>query len=542
MSRLLFFAYLLAGSLSANNVLFMANQGRHEEAAKLIREERPPNAELIEGVALNILKEGLDSSDKETSILSLFGASVALNEKAEAMVERGWKSPDPEIQLATLMTLAKSKSDRSLYYLNQALSSPYILMRLEAAFLLAERKCPDATDKIESLMSKCPPQVHYLFPQLFALVGDEASKRCLRRLLTHSDEKARTEAILAIAKTKRDDLSKEIRWALSHPDARSKEAASIAIMNLKDESALPDLERLKKHPSPHVRVAVFKALRALNRKEAIEPLIEIAQTGDIFAIAALSSVPEAKEALVQLLNHSDRAVRINAAAALLELNDDRAIARVGEILIKDPKDISYIPVTTPSGALTAIKPVPSARQNLKEEPMLLELSLKQREQILEKTLKLSDGAFFRVAEEVLKRRQNDLVPTLMTLLESKGSQSLPLLRQAEQMIGAPLIRNWAALTLFKLKEPGYREKLKSWLKAEASIDLIKFRPFVPWEKREGSPYELSPNEKAGLWVMILEGLIQQDPEDAVDFLLELIAQGSGKNRYVFAGLLLRSIQ
>ncbi|MCB1114643.1 MAG: HEAT repeat domain-containing protein [Chlamydiia bacterium] len=533
---------LFFGALEANNILFLANQGRHEEACSLLKGEKCSDDRLIEETALAILRHGVEAKDKDEALLALFGASIAVNEKAELLIEKACRNSNPEIQLAALSMMARSKSDSSLAYLNQALGAPHPLIRLEVAFLIAERKAPGASIKIESLMHKFPKEVHFLFPRLFAMVGDEEAKRNLRRLLSHPDEKVRTEAILAIGKTGRDDLGREIRRALTHPDAGSKEAAAVSAKLLKDEEAIPLLEKLQNHPSTNVRVAALSALRTLNRPQATHSLEEIAITGNIFAINELSDSPQSKPVLATLLKHPDKTVRANATLALLKLKDDRALLGLKEILIKDRRDIGYIPAFSSTGALTAIKAIPSARENLAEGPALFELSLLTREQALEGTINLSDEAFYTVAETVLREGQNDLIPLLMSLLEAKGKASLPLLRKAEQMTGAPYIRNWAALTLFKLREDGYQEKLKTWLKQEAKMDLVKFRPFVPWEMRKGTPYDINPNEKASLWIAILEGLIQDNPDNAVDFLIELIAQGSGNNRYVFAGILLRSIQ
>jgi HEAT repeat protein len=542
-----YFAFVAAiafstSSLSANPALFLTNQGKIEEAAAVLKAQNGVDDNLIEAFALAVLKKGAESKDKEEALLALFGASISLNEKAEQLIEKGCISPHPEIQIAALSMMARSRSDSAITYLNLALGAPHPLIRLEAAYLLAERKAPQATLKIESLMHKMPPEAHFLFPQLFARIGDEEAKRNLKKLLAHKDEKVRTETLLAIGRAGRDDLSREVRRALNHPDSGSKEAAAKAAALLKDEEAIPLLEKLSRHPSPSVKIAALSALKQLNRPVASNQLEAYAAEGNLFAISALADFPESKATLKSLLSHPDTAVRANATLSLLKLKEASSLQGLSEILIKDARDIAYLPSTSPSGALSAIKTIPSSRQNLAQKPELFEISLQLRERALEQAVNLSDAAFFELAQRIVQKGQNDLIPLLMSLLESKGSESLLTLREAEQKAGAPLIRQWAALTLYKLHEPGYEEKLKSWLKKEAAMDLIRFRPFVPWELRSGSTYDMSPNEKAGLWIAILEGLIRENPESAVTFLLELIAEGSQKNRFVFAGLLLRTIQ
>lgn len=536
---------MLTTLLIASNLIFMAGQGRHQEAAKGICDSGNYDEAVLEGIGLEILRQGVQSNDPEEAILALFGASVALNEKAEVFFESAYQSPHPQIQLASLSMIARSKSESSLIILHQAIGHPHPLIRLEAAFLLAERKAPQASLRLESLMHKIPSEAHFLFPRLFAMVGDDNAKRNLRRLLNHSDEKVRTETILAIADSHRDDLIKEIRRILTHPDAISKEAAAAAIGLLKDEKALPELEKLTHNPSDFVKIAALESLAILKDKNAPKRLEHLALKGNLFAIAALSQCPGSEETLAVLLNSPDRSVRANATLSLLQLKDKRATQGLLELLIKDARDYGFVPLHSPAGALVAYRVVPSATQNLDKEGSGFELSLRLRERALRQVLELDEASFFSVARTLLNRQQNDLVPLLMELIENKGNESAKeFLKQEEQRAGAPFIRAWAALALYRMKvdEGPYEQKLRDWLKQEASLDLVRFRPFVPWEKREGTSFELTPNEKAALYISLLEALISRDPNKATPLLLEMISSGAGKNRFVLAGLLLRTIQ
>ena len=534
---------LILSAFLGSNLLFLTSQGRHEEAAQTIRASEKIDETLVEEMALSILRQGVLSKDPEEAILALFGASVAMNEKAELLFEIAYQSPVPQIQLAALSLIAKSKSESSQFILNQAIGSPHPIIRLEAAFLLAARRSPQASIKIESLMHKIPAEVHFLFPKLFAMVGDEVAKQNLKRLLSHPEQNVRTEAILAIGGSHRDDLTKEIRRSLTHPDAISKEASATALGMLKDETSIAELEKLADHPSWAVKIAALRSLVVLTRSEKSAPLEQLALEGNLFAIKALSLCPESRETLVKLLDHPDKTIRANATIALLPLKDKRVLKGLPDLLIKDARDLCFVPVYSPAGSLSAFKVVPSAKQNLEEKEAAFEVSLMRREEALDDILELDDSSFYQTARLILNQQQNDLVPALMALLENKGSGSLDFLKEEEQRAGAPFIRTWAALSLYKMKADGpYEKKLKEWLKQEASLDLVRFRPFIPWELRQGNPYELTPNEKASLWVSILEAFIMQDPDMAIDLLLDMIGSSAGKNRFVLAGLLLRTIQ
>lgn len=534
----------LIGWFIASHLLFMTSQGQHQEAAASLKAMTVQDTTLIEGMALEILRQGVMSKDPQEGLLALFGASVALNEKAENLFETAYQSPHPEIQLAALSMIARSKTEMSLFILNQAMGHPHPLIRLEAAFLLAERKAPQASDKIESLMHKIIPEAHFLFPRLFAMVGDEGAKRNLRKLLNHPQDKVRTEAILAIADSGRDDLIREIRRAITHPDSCSKEAAACALGRLKDEKSIPQLEKLVNHPSVFVQIAALQALTQFKHPQVAQKLEVLAKQENLFAISALKECEESCDTLAELLKSRDRSVRLNATLALLAHKDKRALVGLPEILVKDAKDLCFIPIYSPAGALSAYKVIPSATQNLDEGIAGFEVSLRLREQVLTDSLELDDASFFQIAHLIMSRQQTDLVPMLMQLLESKGSETArQFLKQEEQRAGAPFIRASSALALYRMKEEGpYEAKLQNWLKQEAALDLIKFRPFVPWEQREGSLFELTPNEKAALYISLLEAFIQQNPAKATELLLDLIASGAGKNRFVLAGLLLRTIQ
>ena len=101
-----------------------------------------------------------------------------------------------------------------------------------------------------------------------------------------------------------------------------------------------------------------------------------------------------------------------------------------------------------------------------------------------------------------------------------------------------------ALALFKMKEEGkWGETLKKWLLEESKLDLISFRPFVPWELRMNpSKYELTPQEKSSLFISTLQAFLENDPDEAIQILLQLLESSPQKNRYVLAGILLRATQ
>ncbi len=542
-------------SLCANDAylrgqaLYQVNQGKIAEGIQsykeLVNTTGKQDYEVLEELALSILNQGVDASDPETQLLALYGASVSMNEKCDRLFERAYRSPFPPIQAAALNAVSKSRSDMSNFILGQAIGASHPLIRLEAALLMAQRKTPGATLKIESLMQKFEEEVHFLFPRFYAMIGDKDAIKNLRRLLTHSDHKVRAECLLAIANEHRDDLIREVKRCLNHPDPETVEAAIFASGELKDESAIPDLRRHAQSTNPFIQLAAVQSLLQLNQKEYLPVVIARAEKEDPFAITLLGEFEGGEEVLAKLRDSSNSTTRINACASLLKHKDMRGLKGLDEILIKSPKDLCFIPLTSPGGSLKSMKAIPSSRQNLSENPLAFEISLKFREEVLTDAFELPESVSFEIIKMLLRVEQNDLIPLAMNLLENHPNEkTIHYLKQQEQKLGSPFIRYYAALTLMSLNEEGpYIERLTQYLLKDQTIDLVKFRPFIPWEMRgEITPYELTPNDHSSLFIASLEALATKREEKGIQLLLDLLAKKTDSNRYIIAGLLLRTIQ
>ena len=64
-----------------------------------------------------------------------------------------------------------------------------------------------------------------------------------------------------------------------------------------------------------------------------------------------------------------------------------------EILIRDARDLGFVSLHSMGQSLSAMKAVPSATQNFEENPLLHELSLSYREEILEDALESQKKSF-----------------------------------------------------------------------------------------------------------------------------------------------------
>jgi HEAT repeat protein len=537
--------------LDATNgtILFMMQSGDPTKAIELYKQQYQESGqhdfELLQQIATILLDQGYRSRDPEVQVLTLFGAGISANESMAYILEAGLNNPNPQIQMIALNFLANFQSDAADEAINRAMSSNSLPIRLEIAFCLAKKKYPTALGQAETLMHKMDRQLWVLFPQIFAMLGDPRSIAILRRLMNDPNEEVRIEAILNAARFERDDLLPQIRNLSTHLNNGQQEACAVALGTMRDEDSIPTLEEMAHSSSSPVRLAAWTALYRLGKKEYLTQVLETAREHDPFAISALGEMEGSEETLFQLMNENNLQVRINAALALLERQDPRCLKGVAEVLLRDARDLAFIRVTSRGRALSAWKAVPSAQQVYKDTPLVDELSTSMRESTLEKALDLPEKDFLLLAHSLFERQQNDLVPTLVGLLENLHTPAaIDLLKLHLQKVGAPLVRNYCNLALFRMKESGpYADNLRRWITSKQDLDLIQFRPLIPWEMRfEDNLYQLTAKETSQLLIESIEALAAARDDSCIETLLEAIQNGNAKNKYALTGLLMRSIQ
>jgi hypothetical protein len=239
-------------------------------------------------------------------------------------------------------------------------------------------------------------------------------------------------------------------------------------------------------------------------------------------------------------------VRLNATISLLFRRDPRCVKTLYEFLLSDSKDLGFQPTSSIGHSLMAWKAIPSLRQHQKQLAMDLSgITLQLRDQMLIGTLELPEEDFLSIAARVFEYRQLELVPVLVQLLENHATEgALRLLKKNAEFAGAPLIRMYCSLALFRLKQEGpYEKRLKNWITEAQKLEMVKFRPSVPWNmKNTLSTYELAPEESTRLLLECYEALSEQHDEQGIEIILKGIRNGHPKNRYALAGLLIRTLQ
>ncbi len=529
--------------------LFLMQQNKIEESIDRYRQYTSMTGnhdfEMLQQMGLTLLIKGIQSEDHQTFLMSLFGAGLSGSTHALEILEHGINHPDPQTQLLSLHFIAKIDDDRTDEMLNRAMSSDYLSTRMEAAFYLALRKHPHAVGQIEGLMFRLPPMFKPFFPSLFALIGTNDATAALKRLIEDPDPQVRVESILQVSHLGRDDFLPLLRKRLSYSHVAELEATVFSIGALKDSSSIPKLKRLAITSADSVRIATSLALAQLGERSYLSQVEELAKKRNLFAIAALGQVTGYEEVLAELSKSSDLQVRLNAAIALLQRKDTRCIPVLSEILIEDSRDLAFQPFNSVGRTITVFKGIPSAELRAKDPMIDLSFSLAIREHMLRESIHLSEESFLELARHLFNRQQNDLVPTLIALLENLQTDGAKaLLKNGTARVTSPLIRDYCHLALYRLKEEGpHEEYMTRWVMQQKDAELIRLRPILPLKFRmEQSDYALSPEETSKLLIDAFFSIASRRSEQSVAFMLEAIQHGNPINRYALMGLLMRATE
>lgn len=521
-------------------ILYFIHKNETEKALTLYLEHAKKTSshdyELLQEAGLRLLERGAKSSNPEDVVMCMFGAGISLNPQTIAILQKGMQSDELKTQAVALNYLANMQDDEANDIIFDALSSPSLITRLEAALILAEKKDATVVEQMESLFYKVPEEVRVVFAQIVSPIETPAATAFLQKLLNDPNAAVRCSAIQEIGKSGHDDLLPLLRKLAAFPNNMTQEAAVNACALLKDEESKELFISLSQKKGDYLKLVALKGLYQLGQIEALSEIQNQATAKNLYAISLLGSCDKSSaEVLAKLLEDSDPTVRLNAAFALLQLGDKRACLHLKPLLIRESKGTVYTQISSPGRALYYWKEVPKS-QGFEEEELLL------REKLLLLTLELPESEFLTLAKMIFDYNQNDLVPVVVELLINHASEkAIDLLKQMAQKTGAPLIRNYCNVALLKLDVEGpYEQNLIDWVKDEKNHPLIRFRE----EKKKMlySRFELNPEAKSQLLVLAFETLASKRNEKGLYALINALASGNAQNKYALAGLLMRTTE
>lgn len=529
--------------------LFLMQKNEPEQALSryrdLVATSGRHDFDLLQQMGQLLLHQGIESSDPQTFLMTLFGAGLSGSALSLEILEKGIHHPDPQIQLIALHFAVGIDDDRTHGLLLQAMGSDFLSTRMEAAFYMAQKKHPAAAEAIEGLMALLPPFFRPYFPSFFALLGTSEATAALKRLIEDPDLSVQIEAINQVARLGRDDFLPILRKRLTHTHIAEVESAAFAVGALKDSSSIPRLKRIASFSTDSVQIAASLSLIELGDLSYLEQLATLAKNQNLFAISALGSFPGKEDLLFELSKSPDLQIRINAAVSLLHRRDVRCLSVLTQMLIQDMSDLAFHPFLSLGRTQTAWKAVPSAELRAKDPTVNLGFSLSMREHLLKEALHLPEESFLTLARQIFNRQQNDLIPVLINLLENlQTPQAISLLKEGSQKLSAPLIRDYCHLALYRIGQEGpYETYINNWVMKQKHADIIRLRPLLPWTYRmDESDYTLSPEETSRLLIDTFISIANRRDEASISFLLAAIQEGNPQNRYALMGLLMRATE
>jgi HEAT repeat protein len=309
--------------------------------------------------------------------------------------------------------------------------------------------------------------------------------------------------------------------------------------------AIKKLKKLSTHASSNVQLAAWQSLFLLGDTSFAEKIAQEALNENLFAIALLASKPGYEDLLLKLCKSSNLSVRFNAAYALLQRKDPRVLPFLPEFLVRDSRDLGFLPAISVGNSLRAWKVISSTLQHAENSHFDLHaLTLALKEQLLAGAIELEESSFLHLAKAILVAKQNELIPMLAQLLENLQTPSaIALLKQGSELPGAPLIRTYCHLTLYRLNQEGpHKQAVLEFLQKSESHELIRFRNTLPLNVRlSESTYHLTPEESSTLLIRAYQTLSEKQNIESIDILLDAISHSTLHNRPVLAAILLRTL-
>lgn len=531
--------------LSYQQAMYIAGQDKLEEAfqiyQKIVASLGRHDLDLLRKMALQILDKGAKSEVPETRFLALLGAAVAFDESSLYLLENALRGNEREFQLISINFLTQYHNDHADRAIESAMRSPYLIVRIAALQYLCEKQHPRAFSQAEALLCKVTNELTILFPELFFLLDDPRATRTIKRLFGNPKKEVRIATIQSAIRHEREDFVPIFRSLITQHEKSVQEAAIVALGFFKDYESRSQLKKLSLSTDGDLSLAATYALHQLGDDKATLKILECAASENIKALSLLENFENCDDLLIRLLYSNNMLVRVNASLILLKRNNPACLKVLPEIILRDGRDYAMARAYSPGHSFSYIKLIPNSEILAEETPLIKEQSLRIKEEILSEALMLPEKDFLAFSEMVLRAQQNDLVPHVTKLLEKlKTDEAKHLLKTYSQFVGAPLVRNYCNLALFRMGNEGqYKELLKEWLLEQNGIEMIRLRPFLPDEKKL-TRFQLTAEETSRLALEALESFVQGSDEENITFILEIMNRLSPANRYVLSGLLIRS--
>jgi len=375
-------------------------------------------------------------------------------------------------------------------------------------------------------------------------MGSPSSDLFLKQLIYDKNPNVRLQTLLSLLEHQRDDFLPRMRRTAKQIDPPCQEVLARCFGAFKDESSIPTLENYLNTDSPFVRVAAAYSLYQLGQNSGLNTLYSAASSSYPFAITLLKDVPELKGLLYDLSKSGDSNTRLNANIALALQKDEKAGAGIREILVTSKNQL-ILRNQSVGHALSSFRWMGYAEAESRLPPAALVQSKLFRRKLLTEAIYLPEKEFLKLAGEIFDQGDQDLVPTLVRLLENLQSpEAIALLKKNYQKVGDPFVRAYCNLALFRMGEKGpFEENLIAWVQGRFHVEMVRFKEMAPFEMRfDDEHFELTPEEITELYVESIEALAKTKNANTTAVLIDALQYGNPKNALVLAGLIMRVVE
>ncbi|WP_100934070.1 HEAT repeat domain-containing protein [Candidatus Chlamydia corallus] len=508
---------------------------------------------VLRKIGEDCLKQGIRSSDPQTRKSTIIGAGLAGSSEALDVLSQAMETPDPLQQLLVLSAVSGHLGKTSDELLFKALASPYPIIRLEAAYRLANLKNTRVIDHLHSFIHKLPEEIQCLSAAIFLCLETEESDAYIRDLLAAKKSSIRSATALLIGEYQQKRFLPTLRNLLTSASPQDQEAVLYALGKLKDGQSYYNIKKQLQKTDIDVTLAAAQALIALGKEEDALPVIKKQALEErpraLYALRHLPSEIGIPIALPIFLKTKNSETKLNAALALLELGCDapELIEYITDWLVEphynETLTLSFSKGHTLQNWKRVSIIVPQDRQ---EKERLLSTARVVEEQILTFLFRLPKEAYLPCIYKLLASQKTQLAATAISFLSHISNQkALDLLFQAAKLPGEPIIRAYADLAIYNLtKDP---EKKRS-LHDHARNLIQKTLLFVDTENQRPNPkmpylrYQVTPESRTKLMLDILETLAISKSFEDIRLLIQLMAEGHVKNFPILAGLLIKIVE
>ena len=548
---LLYFSYL-AASHEDQRIQFLIATKDFTKAIdyylKFYETTKTHQPELLRSLSKGLIDCSFSSTDSKEQLLALYGLMISNDHDLDYDYTKLLDSKDPYVQLLTIQYLSNWNEDIVDVWLNKAMSSPFLPVRMQALGNLVQRKSKLALSHIESLYYRLPEFIRPVFAQFYASLGTPQAIKILKQMLSNPSSEMKVASLLASCQFQRDDLKEEIRKILTQSDPMVQETAVYAASFFKDLNSLESIEKLTNSPHQNVKLAALMGLSQFKKDEKRQEIFDLAKKKDLSSIFYLGVMDGSEQILLELISDDDFNVRLNTLFSLLEKKHPKS----KDLLIQFFKFHSNYDGLAPnfSAGKTQqyIKMYPAYTTQFKKSKEFIAylqgMTLMIRNQLLIQALELNEVDFLEIAQVIFENDIYDVIPTLVRLLENcPGEKTLDLLKKMSQKTGSPRTRIYCLMALARLKDPYFTPLFFEFIENQKNLAILQINAFDTQDTsiKKSSRFFLNPDEQSQAILESYETLIYLHDEKCFSILLKALLNSPMQNRAVLAGLLLKAL-